>query len=155
MRIRSPLFGEMDIDPEQILHFPEGLPAFNDQRRFVILPMDKNSPFYYLQAVDNADLCFLLADPFPFWPHYQAELGDAEVQKLQAAQDGSNISLFTILTIPADFKNTTANLLAPLIINTERKIGLQIILANADYTTKHPLFSATPSEKNQLAGEGL
>lgn len=155
MKIVSSLLGELEIDEEQVINFPEGLPAFEDQRRFIIMPMDENGLFFYLQAVDNPDLCFIMADPFPFFPNYEAELGDEEVGKLNVAEAGNNISLFTILTIPEDFKNTTANLLAPILINGKQKIGLQFILINNDYNTKHLIFPPGKSAENKTAGEGL
>ena len=154
MKITSPVLDEIDIVEENIIYFPEGLPAFEDQRRFVIIPMDKeDGPFFYLQAVDKEELCFITANPFLLFPRYEIELGQEEMGKLQLAEDDKNIHLLTILTIPDDFKKTTANLLGPVVINAKKKLGFQFIPASSDYTTRHFIFPQEEPGKIKPASE--
>jgi flagellar assembly factor FliW len=65
MQIKTAFFGELNISANDIIHFPEGLPAFETEKQFILIPLEENSPFFYLQSVKRADLCLLLADPFP------------------------------------------------------------------------------------------
>jgi len=153
LKIKSKILGEMEIEESAIIHFPAGIPAFEEERRFAIIPMDEAGPFYYLQAVNRAELCLVIADPFVFFPDYQIDVPDQELQRIQAA-DGKNISLLSVLTIPDDFKNTTANLFAPLIIDTRSRKGIQFIPEKSVYSTRHTVFKAEPSEARAAAGQG-
>ncbi|CFX12509.1 Flagellar assembly factor FliW [Syntrophomonas zehnderi OL-4] len=150
MRIQTALFGELNISPDDIIHFPDGLPGFETNQEFILLPLEENSPFFYLQSVREAELCLLLADPFSFFPGYQVDLSPAALQKLELPEENPPLIVLNIVTVPAEFKKATANLMAPVIINIEKKLGLQYIPEKTDYNTRHPLF---PADK-KTTGEG-
>ena len=50
------------------------------------------------------------------------------------------MEIYTIVTLSKEFKKSTSNLLAPVVINVKEKKGKQFVLNNSPYTTKHPLF---------------
>ncbi|MGI5911535.1 MAG: flagellar assembly protein FliW [Syntrophomonadaceae bacterium] len=150
MQIKTAFFGELNISANDIIHFPEGLPAFETEKQFILIPLEENSPFFYLQSVKRADLCLLLADPFTFFPGYEVELADTVLKQLEIPEEKPPLIVLSVLTVPGDFKKTTANLMAPVIINIEKKIGLQYIPEKTDYNTKHPLFP----ENKKRAEEG-
>lgn len=150
MKIQTALLGELEVDENYILSFTEGIPAFEEEKQFVLLPMEEKGPFYYLQSVHSQDLCLLLAEPFVFFPHYEIEVADEELHKLGIEKDNSSMLIYVVLTVPDDFKLTTANLLAPIIINPENKKAMQYIAVNTKYTTRHRIF---PQEQpTQVAG---
>ena len=151
MQIQTKYLGIVDVEENQIFRFPKGVPAFEDHQQFVFLPFDDEGIFFYMQSLKDADLCFITCDPFRFFPDYQIDLGDQECEVLEI-KGPEDIALLTILTIPEDFRQTTANLLAPVVINTRANLGLQFIPDNSDYTTKHPIFP--PSQQKNAAGEG-
>lgn len=156
MQVQTALLGELEITETDIINFPEALPGFPEEDKFVLIPFDDNSPFSYLQSVKTKELCLIIADPFTFFIDYEIELDEEALQKLEIEDEKTNFSLFNTLTIPDDFKQTTANLLAPLIINFDKKIGLQFISQNNDYTTKHFIFPQNSKEENDgAAREGL
>ncbi|MGI6488883.1 MAG: flagellar assembly protein FliW [Syntrophomonadaceae bacterium] len=156
MKLKSRHLGEIDIDDNQIIIFPEGIPGFEDEKQFVILPLEQESPFYYLHAVTNPDLCLLLSIPFVFFPDYQMELPGSVLENLKVEEDTEELVVFVVLTVPEDFKKTTANLLAPVIINPAQKCGLQFVPGTSSYTTRHPIFPDKPSpQKQAAAGQGL
>lgn len=153
MQLQTALLGELEINETNIINFPEAIPGFPGEDEFVLIPLDDNSPFYYLQSVKTKDLCLIVADPFTFFIDYEIELDEESLQKLEIVDEKTNFTLYCILTIPEDFKKTTANLLGPVIINWDKKIGLQFIAQNSDYTTKHFIF---PQKGNIAATrEGL
>jgi flagellar assembly factor FliW len=144
IKIRSKYLDEIEIESDQVIVFPEGLPAFEDERQFVIIPFAEDSPFFYLQSLRNARLCFILADIFTFFPDYQVEIDNHELQRLKIEEGGhGSLNIFALLTIPKIFSETTANLLAPLVINFEKQVGIQYIPHVSHYHTKHPLFEET------------
>lgn len=155
MQLQTAILGEINIDENYIINFPEAIPGFPGENQFVLIPLDDNSPFYYLQSVKTKDLCLIVADPFTFFIDYEIELDEESLQKLEILDETTNFTLYCILTIPEDFKKTTANLLGPVIINWDKKIGLQFIAQNSDYTTKHFIFPPSKSENLTAAREGL
>lgn len=149
MQIQTALFGQVNISETDIIRFPEGLPAFESEKAFVLIPLEEQSPFYYLQSLKTKEFCLLLADPFLFFPNYQVDLSENVLNQLEANTENPPLIVLTILTVPGEFKKATANLMAPVVINIDKKIGLQFIPEKADYKTKHPLFPAEQKAKEE------
>ncbi len=140
MRIKTTRFGTMEVQENLIIHFPSGLPGFEDTRRFIIVPVDNNERLNWLQAVDDPSVALLVMDPFEFFQGYTCEIPPAEIEEL-AATDRKDILVLTALTVPRENPaGVSANLLAPIVINTRQKKAKQVILNNPLYTTKHNLF---------------
>lgn len=138
MNIDTKYFGTCKIDEKDIIHFESGLPGFLDEKKFVVLPFDEASPFYLLQSVSTPTLAFTIMSPFYIHQAYDFEIPDPVVKSL-ALTDEKDIAVFVILTIHDPFEASTANLKAPVIINTERKVGKQIVLTDTAYLVQHPL----------------
>lgn len=139
-KVNTDRFGEIEIDEKRIVHFKDGIPAFEDEHEFVILPYDEESPYYFMQSLKNSDLAFLLTIPDIFFPDYSVEIDDATVKELKI-KDTSKIIIYTIITIPSgSVRLMTTNLLAPIIFNTENMTAKQIVMDKSGYTTKHRLF---------------
>jgi flagellar assembly factor FliW len=146
MKIVSTLLGELEFAEEDIIMFPAGIPAFEQEKSFLLIAMGEGVPFYYLQSALNPELCLVVANPFAFFPRYSIEIGQEELQRLDCSRR-EELLLYVILTVPQDFRQSTANLVAPLIINQESKKGLQFITTNSDYTTRHPIFQPAQAEE--------
>ena len=140
-------FGAIEIDEEKIVRFAAGIPAFEDEHEFVIIPYDEESPYVFLQSVTTPDLAFLMAIPFIFFPDYEFRLEDDVLESL-ALERQEDLLLYTLLTIPGkDIREMTANLLAPIVINSRTNEGCQIVLDKSGYCTKHKLFSKKAEDK--------
>lgn len=140
MRMLTSRFGEIEIDAEKLIMFPEGIPGFKELCRFVLLPENDVDGFCWLQSVDEPEVAFLLTDPFIFFRDYILELEDTDVRALKLKKKEEALVL-VIVTIPGeDVKQVTVNLLAPVVINTRLGIARQVVLADSHYTTKHRLF---------------
>lgn len=153
MRVECKFMEPIEIDPVEVIHFPGGLPAFENKKEFIVIPLKEGIPFYYLQSLHDRELCFFLADIFSFFPEYELELGDEELKRLESDEKGTGVVIFAILTVPDDFRQTTANLLAPVIINLEKRKGMQYIPGQSLYKTRHALFApeaASPSNDGGL-----
>jgi len=147
MKLSSKYLGEIEFEENEVIHFPDGIPAFEQFREFLLLPMGEETPFFCLQDIKEGTLCLFLVDPFTFFPDYRVEILQEQMDKLACQESDDSVAVFSILTIPEDFKKTTANLMAPVLINFNNKKGLQFIPAKSDYTTKHLIFT----EKDQAA----
>ena len=127
-KITTTRFGEIEEDESKIVHFAAGLPAFEDEHEFIIIPYDEESPYDFLQSVTTPDLAFLMAIPFIFFPDYEFRLEDDVLESL-ALERQEDLLLYTLLTIPGkDIREMTANLLAPIVINSRTNEGCQIVL---------------------------
>ena len=139
MLVHSTRFGEIEVAEDQIIDFPYGIPGFFAEKRFVFLDYQPDSPFYFLQSIENADLTFLLIDPFAFFNDYEFTLDDDLAAEIGLSRENPP-AVFNIATIKGSLEKMTANLLAPVIINARDRKGRQIVLEKTDYPTRYALF---------------
>lgn len=152
MKIQSTRFGEMNIPEEHILRFDQGIPGFPDENEFAFLPYEAGSPFGFLQSTRDADLTFLIVEPFSFLPEYTFELNDEWSKELGVSTENPP-QIFNIVSIKEPLQQSTVNLLAPVIVNWKDCKAKQIILEKVEYTTKHLLFPKGLSEQANQGGK--
>lgn len=150
MKIHSTRLGEMDVPQDTILAFPFGLPGFPDEKEFAFLPYQPDSPFVFLQSTTEANLTFLTINPFLFFKDYEFEVNDQAVKELDL-ESSKTMQILTIVSIVDKMEDMTVNLLAPVVINWEKHIAMQVVLEKTVYTTRHRLF---PAEQTQQSGKG-
>ena len=139
-KIYTSRFGEIEVDEKKVVQFKDGIPAFEDEHEFVILPYEEESPYYFMQSLKSPDLAFLLTIPFLFFNDYAFEIDDATVRELDI-KDSENVFYYSMLTIPnGSVRYMTANLLAPIVLNGANMQAKQVVLEKSNYTTKHRLF---------------
>ncbi|WP_069650366.1 flagellar assembly protein FliW [Caloranaerobacter ferrireducens] len=137
MKLNTKHFGEIEIDEDSIITFSDGLLAFEEQKRFVIINNpDEEIPFKWLQSIDNPNLAFVIINPFLFKKDYEIDIPQSVIDKLDIKEE-KDILVYSIVVVPEDITKMTANLVGPIIINSKNKLGKQIILEDSRYTTKH------------------
>ncbi|MGG7619644.1 flagellar assembly protein FliW [Bacillus coreaensis] len=139
MQLQTKYHGLIEITEEQVLTFEHGIPGFIDEEKFIILPLEQDETFMILQSVSTAGLAFVLINPFHYFPDYDFSLDDNAIYQLKLSSP-DDIIVYTILTIHDPFENTTANLQAPVIINSKNKLGKQVILNDTKYTSRHKII---------------
>jgi flagellar assembly factor FliW len=129
----------LPIHSENIFHFPEGLPAFEDVKEFVFLCKPDTRPFFFMQALEPKDLAFVCIDPFLVCPDYQPIISaaDAKFLHLDRPEDALIVS---IVTVAKDVHNITTNLQAPVVINISAGIGKQIICDSQNYPVRYRIW---------------
>ena len=142
MELQTARFGPIAIDPELIFTFPDGIPGFADEHRFVLLSIGlDDTPFIWMQSVDNPDLCFLLTDPLVAFDHYAPAITEAEAELLQCGPE-AELQVLCVVSVPnGDLRQATVNLKAPLWFNSHSKLALQSINERDLYNIRHPLFA--------------
>ena len=140
MKIQTKYHGEVVIQQEDLLTFPKGIPAFEDEKEFIILPLQEGTPFSFLQSTKTPSLAFVIGDVFSLFHSYEIELPQSTVDELQL-EGAKDAIAYCIVTVKDDFSQSTANLQAPLIINSTKKIGKQVVLNHPMYKTKHSLLA--------------
>jgi len=137
MLIDTRHFGQIEIDEKGIIDFPEGLPGFEYVKKFVLLSnSDEDNVFWWLQSVDKPDLAFVVIDPKYIKEDYEVDVPDEEVEVLNI-DEKCDITVLSIVVVPEDITQMTANLKAPIIINNTNKKGKQVVLECKDYSIKH------------------
>lgn len=138
--VETTRFGKVDVDNNRIVHLPEGLLGFPEQRDYAILDHKPGTPFYWLQSLDLPELAFVMMDPFAVCGDYLKDLPVQEKEPFEG-RESRRILIFALATIPAGkVEQMTVNLLGPLVIDAETRVGRQIVLTNSGYDTRHPVF---------------
>jgi len=147
MKIATKFLGEIEIVEQDILTFEQGLLGLEDYKKFVLLPIDANFPLVLLQSVDQVEIGFIVAYPFAFKKDYSFDISDEDREKLQIEKEEDALT-YTIVTMKETLQDSTINLLAPLIINIDKKLGKQIVLQdNKSYPLRYPMQSLEGSVK--------
>lgn len=123
-----------------IVTFADGIPGFEEFQQYALVEEEESAPFGTLQSVDREEVGFVLVDPFYFFEDYEFDIPENVVQELNVTTPRS-LAIRVIITLQEELNRSTANLVAPIVINTESGSGKQIILTNTSYSTKHTIFS--------------
>ncbi|KXS41262.1 MAG: hypothetical protein AWU54_1691 [Candidatus Frackibacter sp. T328-2] len=139
MELKTTRFGKIEIDSDEVISFKQGLYGFKDNKEFILL-MDDETPFFWLQAIDNRDLAFVVTEPWNYCEDYEFDL-DNEVKKELKIEKKQDVLVVNIVVVPDNLQDMTMNLKAPVIINKNEQIAKQVILDDDDYSVKYKLFN--------------
>ena len=139
MLIQTSRFGEIEVEDNQIISIPSGLVGFSEDRRFVIREDDAAAPFLWLQSVEDNGLAFVMIEPHVSVSNYQLELTKEHLNKLDA-KSIEDLRVYVLVTMAKEMKDVTINLQGPLLLNSEKRLGLQFIIPDGKYSTRHLLF---------------
>ncbi len=134
-------FGPLEVAPEDIIRFPEGLPGLEQRREWVLVAEAQNDAACWLQSADRADVALAVVSPRRFVPGFQLrvarhELEPLELDDVRAAQ--------VLLVVGYTDGSLTLNLKAPIVINLRRRLARQVI-ANGNLPVRHHLDAAPPA----------
>lgn len=134
IKVESPRFGTLEIDPDKVIEFPRGLPGFESCHRFALLnPADESPKYFILQSLDEPDVAFHISDPSNFGFTYEIMLSDEDVADLKVT-DVAETAVVVMLSKAKDDAPVSANLKCPLVLNLNQRRGLQHVFANLKYT---------------------
>ena len=140
MNIQTAYFGELEIETSNILNFQFGLPGFEDEKDFIVLPLEENSVFQVLQSVQTAALAFIITNPYDITADYSFDLEVATTHALEI-KDEREVAVFAIVSLKESISRSTVNLKAPIVLNTTNKKAKQVILNNEEYAIRHLISS--------------
>ena len=122
--------------------FALGLIGYETHTRFALIAAKHKQGFYWLQAVDDPEVAFLVTDPDAFFKDYDVPIREETQEHLNLA-DTKDGRVLVICNRLGDW--LTGNLMGPLVINTAARIGQQVVLTEKKWTCRQPLL--------KLAGE--
>jgi flagellar assembly factor FliW len=116
------------------------LPGFPAARHFALVQLDDDGVLCELRSLDDPSLRFLVMSPVPFFPDYAPEVGDDVVEDLQITSVDDVIVLL-VVNAGESLSTTTANLMAPVVVNTATMRASQVILDDPSLSLAAPLVA--------------
>lgn len=137
MEIQTSRFGTLLVEDERIMTFPNGLLGFPRHTRFALVQTGAENYFFWLQSIDEPNLAFVITDPSIFFKDYDVPVREEWQTELQLTNPQS-AQIFVICNKVGEW--LTGNLLGPLVVNTDNRLGQQIVLTDKKWTTRQPLL---------------
>lgn len=141
MIINTSRFGQLEVDENRLIRFDEGILGFPEHHLYALIQTGEGSGFYWLQAVDTADLAFVVCDPRLFVADYQVPVKLEDLTSIELSRT-DQAQVFVIVNKVNDL--LTGNFQGPLVVNVENRSGRQLVLSDKRYSTRHPLMRLTP-----------
>lgn len=139
MQLNTVHFGEIEYSEDEVIYFPEGIPGFEDTKKYILIGNESDDAvFFWLQSVDAPELCFVVTDPFMIYDGYGVDVEDEDVELLEIT-DPNKVLTLTIVIIPENINEIRVNLKAPILINMENKLGKQVIQKNDSFPIRYYL----------------
>jgi len=177
MLINTRDFGEVEVCEDELLTFPVGIFGFESVKTYALLsPLGDDVYPKWLQSVEATAPCFIVFEPTSIVDCYEIKLEPYDEKLLKtlkfgALHDDNNckrisrqnccekqeLSLLVIANVPEDFKKTTLNLKAPIVINEENNLAKQVVLP-FDYDFRYPLYQGVSEHEcgsRSQYGEGF
>jgi len=139
MQIETVRFGAVEIDEAKLITFNDGIPGLEAYCKYALLQFEESYPIIWLQSVDEGGICLPVLDTFAVLTGYVFDIADEDVRELEL-KGPEELHVVSVLVIPEEIQGMTANLAAPIIINTVSGKAKQIMLNGSDYNVRAPVF---------------
>jgi flagellar assembly factor FliW len=150
-----PVATELRVLPRMDLTFPVELPGIKGVHRFRLEPLgDRSSvnPFGRLIALEPvvlgeatapAALRLVVAAPALLWPDLEVEIDEAAAALLEI-EDPADAAVVVVVTLRETLEHSSANLLAPIVINTRKMLATQIVPTSLDESNGLSMHAPLP-----------
>ncbi len=139
MQIGSTRFGEVEVREDAILDFADGLIGLPGTR-YALLAAASDSPFSWLHSVEHPDVAVPVTVPWLFFGDYEVRVPDEDAARLGLDSAG-DADILCVVRATGQLEEVTANLAAPIVLHTARRLGRQIINDVHGYPVRQPLFT--------------
>jgi flagellar assembly factor FliW len=136
-------FGRITVDPAAVVEFPEGLPGFEQCRRFLPLNHPAADGLVFLQSLESPGLCFLAVPVQTLRADYRIAMTAEDLDLLRLPEDrppalGREVNALAILSL-VEGQPPTANLRSPVVIHAATRRAVQAIRPDERYGCREPL----------------
>lgn len=130
------------VSDGNIFAFPDGVPAFEDYKQFVLYCNTDMQPFFFMKSIGiSPEISFVCVDPFLICADYQVRIGLADLKALDLKR-GEDAFVFSIVTVRDNPCDITANLQAPVILNLKNCQGRQVISEGTKHDVRFRVWDA-------------
>jgi flagellar assembly factor FliW len=138
MNVNTTRFGTLEVSEDAAVSFPDGLIGLPGTQ-YVLLAHAEDSPFLWLQSVEEAAVAVPVTTPWLFFESYEVRVGDDDARRL-GLNDPSDADILCVVRAGESLQDFSANLAAPVILHRTTRVGRQIINDAGGYSVRHPLF---------------
>ncbi|MEM9365359.1 MAG: flagellar assembly protein FliW [Planctomycetota bacterium] len=124
MRIDTHRFGTLELNADDLFLFPQGIIGMETLHQWALLADPQNESVAWLQSAVRGDRAIALISPRAFFQDYRVHLSRRELTGLHLSS-GSEIYVMT--TVAGTSGQLTTNLRAPILLNLDRRLGVQVI----------------------------
>ncbi len=149
MLIQTKYFGEIDLTEDKIITLERGLFGFEDFKKYTILydcEKEGGANVSWFQSVDEPTLALPVMNPLLVKEDYNPVVEDELLSGIGEISEENLVILLT-MTVPANIKEMSVNLKAPIIINADTRKGAQLIVENQDYEVKYKIYDLLKEKK--------
>lgn len=136
MKIQTKFYGEIEIQSDQLWNFPKGIPGFENENEYLLLPIEGNDMFQVLQSTHTPAVAFIVTNPYTLVEDYSFDIDEPTIELLNIEKP-EDVFILGILTLKQPFETSTINLQAPLIFQMNNRTAKQMILNDNRFTTRH------------------
>jgi len=141
--VETKYFGTLPYTAGSVFDFPQGLPAFEQEKSFVLIEQSEKAPLLFLQSLTRASLCFVAFPIRVVDERYELAIAAEDLETLQLDVGrqpavGDEVMVLALVSLHGKLQ-ATANLMAPIVLNLRTRRGLQAIRRDARYSHAHPL----------------
>ena len=139
MRVGTTRFGELEVKEEDVIHFDEGPLGFENLGKFIVVDPGDHGLILWFQSVEVPETAFPIIESGVFRSNYTVNLLPAELNSL-GLESVSQASVYSILTIPREISEMSANLKAPIVINNKTRKARQIVLQDSKLEVCYKMY---------------
>ena len=139
MVIKTRIFGEVTIDDEKMINFPNGIVGFPELTDFALIhdaEKGNQGGIRWLQSVQEPNFAMPVVDPLVIRTDYNPSVDE---ELLKVIGDGDNLLVLVTITVPSDLKKMSINLKAPLVVNVDTRKAVQVVLED-DFPVKFQIY---------------
>lgn len=141
MEIHGTRFGTLEFEEREVIVLKGGLLGFPMSERYLLFPYGEDSPFFWLQSLDEAEISFIVINPFDFFSDLEFAVSEEDSLAIGLAR-GEDAEIFTLVTIPEGRpEEMRTNLAGPVVVNVENRHGKQVLMKG--YSARQPLIPET------------
>jgi len=163
MELITRRFGTIEVQDENALAVPSGIPGFPQMRRATLMGASAvasaeragdsdatapsaldDTPLFWLQDLDDGDLAFLCVVPWGTFPDYDFDIDGDEL----GIEDEADVRILNIITVrrSEEASSMTANLRAPLVVDVRNQRMHQVILTDNRWSVNAPIAALESAE---------
>ena len=113
--IESARFGPVEVDPQTVIEFPEGLIGLGGSR-FALLARDPDTPFLWLHSLEDPALALPVTNPHQFFESFEVELTEDDAERVGFGGAGAEADVYVTVRAAEALEDFTVNLKAPILI---------------------------------------
>ena len=153
MQVQTSRFGTIDVPNNEVVTFADGLPGFRGARSMVLVGAgdltgaeagEGHPTLFWLQDVADPELAFLTTVPWSAYPDYDIDIDPSDLDGAEL----DDVCVLAIVTVRREDGTVrlTSNRLAPIVIDTNRRVGRQVVLQEGNWPINAPLAETQTHE---------